>query len=359
MKSDGWDIRRVGTGLTAAGGSLVRRKPALQCCWGRRGSLPGAVSVVGGRAVGFFLASGVAGLVSLAGCSGFITGMAVNSLAGVLAEGEAVFRSDDDLDLVRAPLANNLKLMETLLVTDPEHRDVLLSATKGFLLFAYGFVEPDLFELDFTQFDEKQAVRRRAGRLYRRAADYGIRGLEVNHPGIGARLSLDPEGAADELTVEDAPLALWTGTAIGAWIAMATDNPEATSDLALMGALLDRSRKLDDSVDDGVVYDYLTLYEVARVGGSVERAREYYEHALQVGPERLPVLWSSWAESGAVASGNRQEFESLLHQALEFDIDSEPGARLVNQIAQVRAAWLLENVEDYFLDDLSSHHDTH
>ena len=140
------------------------------------------------------LAAGL--LVTLAwlpGCS-LVANMAVNSISGLLAEGEAVLRSDDDLDLVKAPLANNLWLMETMLETSPEHREMLLSATKGFLLFAYGFVEPDLFDLDFTQFEEKQAVRRRAARLYRRATGYGMRGLEVNHPGIEARLRQKPGG---------------------------------------------------------------------------------------------------------------------------------------------------------------------
>ena len=295
----------------------------------------------------------IAALASLSSCS-LVSNMAVNSIAGLLAEGEAVLRSDDDLDLVKAPLANNLWLMETMLETSPEHRDMLLSATKGFLLFAYGFVEPDLFELDFTQFEAKQAVRRRAARLYRRATKYGMRGLEVNHPGIEARLRSAPEAAAAELEVEDAALALWTGTALGAWIAMDTDNPEATADLSLMGALLHRSRELDDTVDDGVVYDYLSIYEVSRIGGSIEEGREHYEHALEIGPERRPVLWSTWAETGSVANGDRQEFEALLRQALDFDIDSEPGSRLLNQVAQVRAAWLLENVEDYFLDDMEN-----
>ena len=295
----------------------------------------------------------IAALASLSSCS-LVSNMAVNSIAGLLAEGEAVLRSDDDLDLVKAPLANNLWLMETMLETSPEHRDMLLSATKGFLLFAYGFVEPDLFELDFTQFEAKQAVRRRAARLYRRATKYGMRGLEVNHPGIEARLRSAPEAAAAELEVEDAALALWTGTALGAWIAMDTDNPEATADLSLMGALLHRSRELDDTVDDGVVYDYLSIYEVSRIGGSIEEGREHYEHALEIGPERRPVLWSTWAETGSVANADRQEFEALLRQTLDFDIDSEPGSRLLNQVAQVRAAWLLENVEDYFLDDMEN-----
>ena len=306
-------------------------------------------------ATGYAAGLAAATLLFLPACSSFITNMAVNSLAGVLAEGEAVFRSDDDLGLVEGALANNLKLMETLLETSPENQQVLLSAAKGFLLYAYGFVEPDLFELDFTQFDEKQVVRRRAGRLYRRATDYGLRGLEVDYPGISGRLRRDPEAAVMELEVEDAGLALWTGTALGARIGMETDNPEATADLSVMGELLHRSRGLDDSVDAGVVYDYLSIYETARIGGSLDQAREYYEHALELGPDRRPVLWSTWAETGSVANGDREEFETLLQQTLDFDIDSEPEGRLLNRVAQKRAAWLLANVDDYFFDEMQDH----
>ena len=103
-----------------------------------------------------------------------------------------------------------------------------------------------------------------------------------------------------------------------------------------------------------MVYDYLSIYEVSRIGGSVDQGREYYEHALGIGPARAPVLWSTWAETGSVASGNREEFETLLRQTLDFDIDSEPGVRLLNQVAQERAAWLLGNVDDYFLDDMQN-----
>lgn len=287
----------------------------------------------------------------LAGCS-LVTGVAVNSLAEVLAEGEAVYRSDEDLELVGSALAFNLKTLETLLLANPEHDGMLLSAAKGFLLYTYGFVEPQRFDLDFTQFEEEQAIRARAARLYARAADFGMRGLELRHPGIRERLRRAPEGAAAELETEDAALALWTGTALGGRIGMATDDPEATADLSVVGALLDASRRLDDSVDDGVVYDYLSVYEVARVGGSMERAREHYERSLAVGAERLPVVWSTWAETGSVANGDHEEFDALLRRTLDFDLDSEPGGRLLNRIAQERAAWLLRNREDYFLDIL-------
>ncbi len=292
----------------------------------------------------------VAGLLALPSCS-WVAGWAMNSVAGVFDDMETAIRTDDDLGLVEQAMAFNLKTIETLLVGSPENPDLLLAAVKGFMLYAYAFVEPEMFDLDFTQFEEEQEVRRRARRLYRRAVDYGMRGLEVEHPGIAARLRREPENAAAELGAEEASLALWTGTAVGAWIAMSTDDPEATADVAVMGALLHRSRGLDDTVDDSVVYDYLMLYEASRLGGDLDLARSFYETALERGPERRPVIWTSWAETGARASVDRAEFVDLLEQTLAFDIDSEPDARLLNQVARERAAWLLGNTEDYFLDD--------
>ncbi len=292
----------------------------------------------------------VAGLVTLPSCS-WVAGLAMGSVAGVFDDMETVIRADDDLGLVEQAMAFNLKTLETLLVGSPENRDLLLAAAKSFLLYSYAFVEPEMFGLDFTQFEEEQEVRRRARRLYRRAVDYGMRGLEVEHPGIEARLRREPEAAAAELALEDAPLALWTGTAVGAHIAMATDDPEATADVAVMGALLHRSRELDDTVDDGAVYDYLMLYEASRLGGDLDVARDFFETALERGPERHPVIWTSWAETGSRAATDRAEFVELLEQTLAFDIDNEPDARLVNQVARERATWLLGNTEDYFLGD--------
>ncbi len=302
------------------------------------------------RARGWAGAAVVALALPLTSCSA-IAGLALNSVSGVFAEAETVFRSDDDLELVGDALAFNLKTLETLLVSSPENEMLLLSAAKAFLLYAYVVVEPGLFELDFTQFEERQAIRRRAGNLYRRGLDFGLRGLEVDRPGFAGRVRRNPATAVQELEEDDAAMALWTGTAMAARVALEMDNPEATADLSTAGAILGRVKELDDLVDRGAVYDYLSLYEALRPGGSVELAREYYERAMELGPERLPVLWTNWAESGAIAAGDRSEFETVLQQTLDFDLETEPDDKLLNRIAQLRAAWLLENIDDYFYDE--------
>ena len=52
-----------------------------------------------------------------------------------------------------------------------------------------------------------------------------------------------------------------------------------------------------------------------------------------------------------MAEQDREQFEQLLEQALAVDPDEEPRLRLANLIAQRRARFLLEHVDDLIADD--------
>lgn len=46
---------------------------------------------------------------------------------------------------------------------------------------------------------------------------------------------------------------------------------------------------------------------------------------------------------------DRTAFMALLHKALAVDLDADPEHRLMNMIAQRRARWLLERIDELFL----------
>ena len=56
------------------------------------------------------------------------------------------------------------------------------------------------------------------------------------------------------------------------------------------------------------------------------------------------------AESVSVGEQDRAEFERLLRAALAVDPDAAPSARVANSIAQRRARYLLDQVDDLFLE---------
>jgi predicted anti-sigma-YlaC factor YlaD len=57
----------------------------------------------------------------------------------------------------------------------------------------------------------------------------------------------------------------------------------------------------------------------------------------------------TYAEVIAIPRQDREQFTMLLEQGLEVDVDKDPNQRLLNVIAQQRARWLLENIDEFIL----------
>ena len=286
--------------------------------------------------------------VTLSGCS--LKKRAVDTFVDVLGEAEGVYLSEDDPELIGSALPFNLKTIETLLVSSPENQSLLLSAAKSFSLYAYGFVEPDAWKLSYQELDESERIRKRAAKLYRRGYTYGVRGLEVEHPGIGARLKKTPEAAARDLEPPDVPLAVWTAAALGGAIGLSKDDPESTADVAVIGALLERALVLDEDFEGGTTHELLMAYEASRVGGSRDKALLHYQRALALGRAKSPSIWLGWAERVSVLEQNRREFEELVERSLAFDVEAHPENRLLNLLAQRRARWLKGSADELFLE---------
>ncbi|HEY9175795.1 MAG TPA: TRAP transporter TatT component family protein, partial [Verrucomicrobiae bacterium] len=119
----------------------------------------------------------VLGLWLVAGCS--VKRMAVNKLGDALAGGGVTFASDDDPELVKAAVPFSLKLMESLLAESPKHDGLLFAASSGFTQYAYAFVQQEADEVEGDDLARATAMRDRARRLYLRARNYGLRGLDA------------------------------------------------------------------------------------------------------------------------------------------------------------------------------------
>ena len=128
------------------------------------------------------------------------------------------------------------------------------------------------------------------------------------------------------------------------------DNPELTADLGVVGALLHRALELEEDFQEGTIYEFLISYEMKRVGGSLEKAREYYRRAQELSRGRKCSIWLTWAESASVLHQNRQEFENLMERILSFDVSSYPENRLLNILAQRRARLLMQQIDQFFLE---------
>jgi tetratricopeptide (TPR) repeat protein len=291
--------------------------------------------------------------VAGSGCS-LVRRSALNEVANAFADSGTTFASDEDPELVKAAAPFSLKLLESLLAETPEHPGLLVAATRGFTQYAFGFVQQEADELEARDLAAAEALRTRARRLYLRARQYGLRGLEVNHAAFSRALLADPRAAVGAATKADVPLLYWTAAAWGAAISLSKDTPELVAQLPAMEALIDRALELDDSYGRGAIHGFLITYEMSRQGrpgDPAARARAHFERAMALseGKDAAPLV--ALAEAVAVQQQDVKAFESLLNRALAINPDAHTDTRLQNLIMQRRARWLLSRKTELFLID--------
>ena len=289
------------------------------------------------------------------GCS--VKRMAVNKVGDALAGGGTTFASDDDPELVKAAVPFSLKLMESLLNESPRHEGLLLAASSGFTQYAYAFVQEDADEMEDKDLAVAEEMRGRARRLYLRARNYGLRGLEVRHKGFEKAVRADPKQAVRVATVKDVPLLYWTAVSWAGAVSLSKDNPDLIGEMPIVEAMMDRALALDEAFGDGAIHTYLITYEMSRPGGAgdpTERSRQHYERALALskGLQAGPMV--SFAEAVCVQKQDLKQFEALLQQALTINPDVKPENRLANLVMQRRAKWLLSRTDELFLRSSSS-----
>ncbi len=290
-------------------------------------------------------------LVALGGCS--VRQEALNRIGDALAEGGTAFAADDDPELIRSAAPFSLKLIESLLAETPRHKGLLLAASRGFTQYAYAFLQQEAEETEAQDVTRAATLEDRARRLYRRARDYGVRGLAAERPGFERRLREDARRAAAEIQAADEALLYRTAASGGALIGVSKADPDVLGELPIVEALIDRALALDESFDRGAIHTFLIGYEGVRQGVSgdpVERSRRHFDRAMALsgGKEAAPLL--ALAEAVSVPQQRKAEFEALLKQALQIDSAQASELRLANLVAQRRARWLLSRTDHLFTD---------
>lgn len=284
---------------------------------------------------------------SLAGCS--LKRIAINAVGDSLAESGGVYASDGDPDLVRESLPFGLKTIEGLLAEVPDHDGLLLAAARGFAGYAY-LLQQEADRIDASDFAQARELRARASRLFLRGRDFGLRGLELAHPGFRAALIQDSAVALASTTGEDAALLYWSGVAWAAALASDPGNLDLVAELPTAAGLVKRVLELDPGFDKGAADEFFIAYEAGRPGGDLQAARKHYEHALTLSGGTRASVHVALAESVAVREQNLGEFRRLIAAALAVDPDRVPDLRLVNTITQRRAKWLESNASVLFLE---------
>jgi tetratricopeptide (TPR) repeat protein len=123
------------------------------------------------------------------------------------------------------------------------------------------------------------------------------------------------------------------------------------ADLPKVLAMMEFVRQTDPTFYYGGPYLILGTIEGSMpqvLGGRPEKAREYFERALEVNRGKFLLTYVYFAKTYAVQKQDQELFESLLKIVDEASPDILPEARLSNAIAKKKAKLLREHVNDLF-----------
>jgi predicted anti-sigma-YlaC factor YlaD len=297
----------------------------------------------------------------LTSCS--INQIAVNALADTLAGGDgggaSVFTTDDDPELVGDALPFALKLYETILAESPDHEGLLLATGSGFVSYANAFVATPASMLPYEEWERQETMQARAKKLYLRGRGYLVHGLDVRYPGFGEALFANDASAVkpylEQMDESDVPFLYWIGAGWVAAFALDAFDLDLAFSVSRAEALMVRALELDGEYSDGAIHDFLVQYYASlpeSMGGDKEKAEYHHRLALEIADGRLAGPYISYAEAVLIPRQDAGSFVELMEKALAVDPDAYPPARLVNTLAQRKARWYLENIEDHFLLDL-------
>ena len=285
--------------------------------------------------------------VFLPGCS-----FAVNRVGDALAGStSSTFASDDDPELVAAAVPFGLKTIEALLAQSPKHKGLLLAACSGFTQYSYAFVQEQADYIEAQDLARATEMRARAKKLYLRAVDYGMRGLEVDFPGFRGSIRKDADAALVKTKKKHVPLLYYTAAAWAAAFALDVADSELSVNQTAIEKMMHRAVALDEAWNLGSLHDFFISWEAAHVsaGGSIEKALEHYQRSRQLSEGKRVSPLMSYAESVLLSQQKKKEFEDVLNEVLRFDMaQSPPDQKLANVIAQRRAKWLLSRLDELF-----------
>jgi tetratricopeptide (TPR) repeat protein len=279
----------------------------------------------------------ISSILLLTACS--MGQMVVRGSQTILDSGIESMNRETDLQLARDAMPANLKLLEGMLLEDPNNTVLRLYAAEGFYGYSFGFVEI-----------EDPA---RAKLLYRRCYSHAQRALKL------AGIDIDPETAALE-AVESAvskagkkavPAMFWTAGCLGKWIDLSRDDMSLVASLANTAALMQRVIDLDDEFYFGGAHMFFGVYYGGRapmLGGDYARAETEFQRAAAINDNKLLLVDLLQAEFLDRQRLDQQAFHQRLTAILAAPDDLYPEMALVNGIAKQRAAILLDYEGDWF-----------
>lgn len=267
-------------------------------------------------------------MLLMTGC----TRLALHVTSPLISNLTSAFFEECDLELAEQSLPAELKLMEGLLKSAPQNKELLTALCMGFTGYAMLFVEEEAPE--------------RASRLYLRARRYGLKAMgieDANHQPILARLSAMDKGQIEPL--------FWVTMSWNGWINLNLDKPAALGELTASQECLKRVMKIDPEYFYGSPYIISGSMLAARpkiLGGDAAKAKEFFTKAMAASNGKFFLAQYYYAKYYAVRVQDKELFLNLIEEVEQAPLDQLKEACLINSAIKEKMKGLKEMADELF-----------
>lgn len=279
----------------------------------------------------------IALLLCTGGLSCSIQKLAVGATGGIVDNAFTALYEKSDIDFAEKAIPGNLAILDGLIKSDPDNKELLLQAIEGYTGYALGFIE------------DKEPER--AINFYASAKEYGFRLLSLNKHlknSLDGRL-VDFEAALLKTNKKDVPALFWTANAWGSYIKLSLDDLGALGDIAKVEAIMNRAKDLDERFYYGGAHLFLGVMEIEKgIAGNPEIATEHFEKALNISERKFLLTQVMYARHYAVNMDDVTMFDKLLQEVLDTPGEILPKHRLINEIAKRKAKLYLSMKDEWF-----------
>ena len=250
----------------------------------------------------------------------------------------ANLQKQTDLDLVCEGSPAYLLMIDSLIASDPESRNLLRVGSQAYSGYLAAMTECGLPEERIDAVAQKSRL-------------YGTTLIAQMLPIALGTDAVEFEKRLAGLRSSQVPDLFWGTLAWLGWIQAEQGAPAAMADLATVEKIMARLLELDESYQMGSPHLFFGAYYATRppmFGGDPEKSAQHFEKALAISHHRFLMVQATYAETLARQLFDRELHDRLLQEVMDFPIGNAPDQALSNQIAKRRAQRLLE--EDFFAE---------
>lgn len=246
-----------------------------------------------------------------------------------------------------------LKVMEAFHYDNPHNKTYRVLLARSFANYAFGFLEWNMLQYQDSNPELYQKNFNRAKRFYAQGKHHGLEVLKRKgsfekalNKDLGTfKKSLNSFGKGS------VPELFWTAFNWGSTINLNKDSPLAIVELPKVEAMMRRVLELDENFYYASPHLFFGVFYGSRpkmFGGNPIKSKEHFEKALAAYERKFLLAQVTYAHIYAVQNQDRALFETLLNEVLNTDPAVLPEQRLGNEMAHLKARWLLDNAHKFF-----------